>query len=144
MEKISWTDRERNEEVLHRVKERNIIHTVKRSKFNSICHILRRNCHLKHFIKGKTEVKIEGKGRRERRRKELRDDLEGKKGYRRLKEEALNRTLRRTAFGRGLWTCRRTDCGMVVMWAGQNWHIITICDGTMKRRCEIMVPQERT
>jgi hypothetical protein len=31
MEKISWTDRVRNEEVLHRVKEeRNILHTVKR------------------------------------------------------------------------------------------------------------------
>jgi hypothetical protein len=30
MEKISWTDRVRNEEMLHRVKEeRNIIHTVK-------------------------------------------------------------------------------------------------------------------
>jgi hypothetical protein len=35
MEKISWTDRVRNEEVLHRVKEeRNIIHTVKRRKAN--------------------------------------------------------------------------------------------------------------
>ena len=33
MEKISWTDRLRNEEVLHRVKEeRNIIHTIKRWK----------------------------------------------------------------------------------------------------------------
>jgi hypothetical protein len=33
MEKISWTDRVRNEEVLHRVKvERNIIHTIKRRK----------------------------------------------------------------------------------------------------------------
>jgi hypothetical protein len=33
MEKISWTDRVRNEEVLPRVKEeRNIIHTVKRRK----------------------------------------------------------------------------------------------------------------
>jgi hypothetical protein len=31
MEKISWTDRVRNEEVLQRVKEeRNIVHTVKR------------------------------------------------------------------------------------------------------------------
>jgi hypothetical protein len=31
MEKISWTDRVRNEEVLHKVKEkRNIVHTVKR------------------------------------------------------------------------------------------------------------------
>jgi hypothetical protein len=33
MEKISWTDRVRNEEVLHRVKEkRNILHTIKRKK----------------------------------------------------------------------------------------------------------------
>jgi hypothetical protein len=31
MEKISWTDRVRNEEVLHRVKkERNILHEIKR------------------------------------------------------------------------------------------------------------------
>jgi hypothetical protein len=33
MEKISWTDRVRNEEVLHRVKEeRNIVHTIIRRK----------------------------------------------------------------------------------------------------------------
>ena len=33
IEKISWTDHVRNEEVLHRVKEeRNILHTVKRRK----------------------------------------------------------------------------------------------------------------
>jgi hypothetical protein len=52
MEKISWTDRVRNEEVLHRVKEdRNIIHTVKIRKVNSIGHILRRNCLLNHIIK---------------------------------------------------------------------------------------------
>jgi hypothetical protein len=44
MEKISWTDRVRNEEVLHRVKEeRNIIHTVKRRKVNWIGHILPSN-----------------------------------------------------------------------------------------------------
>jgi hypothetical protein len=35
MEKISWTDRVRNEEVLHTVKEeRNIVHTIKRRKAN--------------------------------------------------------------------------------------------------------------
>jgi hypothetical protein len=35
MEKISWTDRVRNEEVLHRVtEERNIVHTIKRRKAN--------------------------------------------------------------------------------------------------------------
>jgi hypothetical protein len=53
MEKISWTDRVRNEEVLHRVKERNILHTIKRGKANWIGHILRRNGLLKHVIEGK-------------------------------------------------------------------------------------------
>jgi hypothetical protein len=51
MEKISWTDRVRNEEVLHIVKEeRNILHTIKRRKANLIGHILCRNCLLKHVI----------------------------------------------------------------------------------------------
>jgi hypothetical protein len=40
MEKISWTNRVKNEEVLHRVKEeRNILRTIKRRKANWICHI---------------------------------------------------------------------------------------------------------
>jgi hypothetical protein len=53
MEKISWTDRVRNEEVLHRVKEeRNIVHTIKGRKASWIGHILRRNCLLKHIIEG--------------------------------------------------------------------------------------------
>jgi hypothetical protein len=52
MEKISWTNHVRNEEVLHRVKEeRNIVHTIKRRKANWIGHILRRNC-----LEGKIEV----------------------------------------------------------------------------------------
>jgi hypothetical protein len=64
MEKISWTDRVRNEEVLHRVKEeRNIVHTIKRRKANWIGHILSRNCLLKLVIDGK----LEGKRRRGRR-----------------------------------------------------------------------------
>jgi hypothetical protein len=50
-EKISWTDRVRNEEVLHRIKqERNILDTVKRRKADWIAHIVRRNCLLKHVI----------------------------------------------------------------------------------------------
>ena len=54
MEKISWTDRVRNEEVLHRVQEeRNIIHTVGRRKANCIGHILYSNCLLNHTIKTK-------------------------------------------------------------------------------------------
>ena len=55
MEKISWTDRVRNE-VLHTVKEkRNILHTVKWRKANWVGHILCRNCLLKHIIKRKIE-----------------------------------------------------------------------------------------
>jgi hypothetical protein len=61
MEKIGWTDRVRIEvRVLHRVKkERSILRTTERKKANRIGYILRRNCLLKHVIKGK----IEGKGR---------------------------------------------------------------------------------
>jgi hypothetical protein len=56
MEKISRTDRVRNEAVLHGVKgERNILHTIKRRKANWIGHILRRNCLLNHLIEGKIE-----------------------------------------------------------------------------------------
>jgi hypothetical protein len=102
MEKISWTDRVRNEEVLHRVKEeRNILHTIKRIKANWIGHILRRNCLLKHVIEGKLERRIEMTGRRGRRRKQLLDDLNEKRRYWKLKEEALDRTLWRSRFGRG-------------------------------------------
>jgi hypothetical protein len=67
MEKISWTDRVRNEEVLHRVKEqRNIVHTIKRRKANWIGHILHRNCLLKHVIDGKLDdrKKNDGKSRK--------------------------------------------------------------------------------
>jgi hypothetical protein len=64
MGKISWTNRVRNEEVLHRVKEEwNIVHTIKRRKANWISHILRRNCLLKHAIEGKVERRIEVMGR---------------------------------------------------------------------------------
>jgi hypothetical protein len=102
MEKISWTDRFRNEEVLHRVKEeRNILHTVKRRKANWIGHILRRNCLLKHVIEGKLEGRIEMMGRRGRRRKQLPYDLKEKRIYCKLKEEALDRTLWRTRCRRG-------------------------------------------
>ena len=42
MEKISWTDHVRNEDVLLRVKEqRNILHEIRQRKANWIGHILR-------------------------------------------------------------------------------------------------------
>jgi hypothetical protein len=102
MEKISWTDRVRNEEVLHRVKEeRNIVHTIKIRKANWIGRVLRRNCLLKHVIEGKLEGRIEMMRRRGRRRKQPVDDLKENRTYWKLKEEALDRTLWRTRFGKG-------------------------------------------
>jgi hypothetical protein len=103
MEKISWTDRVRNEDVLHRVKEEgNILHTLKRRKANWIGHIVRRNCLLKqHVIEGKLEGRIEMTGRRGRRHKQLLDGLKEKRRYWKLKEEALDCTLWKTRFGRG-------------------------------------------
>ena len=59
MEKISWTDRVRNEEVLLRVNEqRNILHEIKRRNANQIGHILRGNCLVKHVIEGKMEGSV--------------------------------------------------------------------------------------
>ena len=57
---------------------------------------MRRNCLLKHI----TEEKVEERRRRGRRRKQLLDDLKEKREYCKLKEEALDRTGRRTRFGR--------------------------------------------
>jgi hypothetical protein len=62
MEKISWNDRVRNEEVLHRGKEeRNILHTIKRRNVNWIGDVLPRNCLIKHVIEGKIEGRSGGK-----------------------------------------------------------------------------------
>ena len=54
MEKISWTDHVRNEEVLLQVNEqRNILHAIGKRKADWIGHILRRNCLLKQVIEGR-------------------------------------------------------------------------------------------
>jgi hypothetical protein len=63
MEKISWTDRVRNEDVLHRVKEEvSSLHTIKRTA-NWIGHILHKNCLIKHVIEGTLEGRREIMGR---------------------------------------------------------------------------------
>ena len=96
MEKISWTDHERNEDVLLRVNEqKNIVHEIR------IGHILHRNCLLKQVIEGKIKGEMEVTRRRGRRRKKLLDDLKNRRGYSHFKEEALDGTMWRNRFGGG-------------------------------------------
>jgi hypothetical protein len=100
MEKISWTDHVRNEEVLLRVKEqRNILHEISKRKANWIGHILRRNCLLRQVIEVKIKGGIKVSERRGRRRRKLLDDLKERRGYSHLKEKALVRTMWRAGFG---------------------------------------------
>ena len=77
MEKISWTDRVRNE-VLQRVKEERDI--LQKRKVNCIDHSFRRNCLLNQVIEGKIHGRIEVTGRRWRRRKQELDELKEKRG----------------------------------------------------------------
>ena len=103
MEKISWTDHVRNEDVLLTVKEqRNVLHEIRKRKDNWIGHILRRNCLLKQFIEGKIKGEIEVTRRRGRIRKKLLDGLKNRRGCSHLKEEALDRAMWRNRFGRGV------------------------------------------
>jgi hypothetical protein len=56
MEKISWTDHVRNEDVLLRVKkQRNILHEIRKRKANWISHVLRINCLLHRVTEGKIQ-----------------------------------------------------------------------------------------
>jgi hypothetical protein len=82
------------------MEKRNILHTVNRRKANLIGHILCRNCLLKHVIEGKLEGKIEVMGRRGRRCKKLLDEFKRTRESWKLKEEALDRILWRTRYGR--------------------------------------------
>jgi len=75
LEKISWPDNVRNEELLQRVKEEwNILQAIKRWKAIWIGRILGRNCLLEHVI----QEKIEGMGRR---CNQLLNDLKEMRGY---------------------------------------------------------------
>jgi hypothetical protein len=78
MEKISWTDRVESERVLRKFGGgRNTLHTIKRKRVKWIGYTLRRNCLLKHV----TEGKIQGTGRRGRRRKQLLKCLKERRKY---------------------------------------------------------------
>ena len=62
---------------------------------------LRINCLLKQVIEVKIKGEKEVTRRRERRRKKLLDDLKDRRGYCRLNEEALDRTMWRNRFRGG-------------------------------------------
>ena len=68
---------------------------------NWIGHILRRNCLSKHIIEGKIEEGIEMTGRRQRKRKQLLNDLKETREHWKFKEGAQARTVLRTLCGRG-------------------------------------------
>jgi len=59
---------------------------------------------LKHVIQGKIEGKLEVRGRRGGKRKQLLDDLKETRGYCKSKEEALDGTVWRTGFEIGYGT----------------------------------------
>jgi hypothetical protein len=95
MEKISWTDHVRNEDVLLRVKkQRNILREIRKRKANWI---------VTFYVKteGKIQGEIEVTGRQGRSRRKLLDDLKERRGYSHLKEEALDGTMWKARFGRG-------------------------------------------
>jgi hypothetical protein len=95
MEKISCTYRVINEKVLHTVEDRNILHTIKKRKAKWIGHILRRNCLLEHFIGKKDRRRYRVLGRQGRRRKQLLFDLKEAREYCKLKEETVDRAVRK-------------------------------------------------
>jgi hypothetical protein len=62
-------------------------------------------------------------GKRGKRRKQVLDDLKEKRGYRKLKEEVLDRTVWRTGFGRACGpVVRRTAAGMIVEFPPPPFH----------------------
>jgi hypothetical protein len=102
LDNISCTNNVRNEALILRVKEeRNIQHTLQKRKVNWIGLVLRVKCLLKHVITGTIEGRIDVMGRRERGRKQLLDDLQERRGFRKLKGDVLDCTVWRSRFGRG-------------------------------------------
>jgi hypothetical protein len=58
--------------------------------------------YARRFYRGVSLFRIEVTGRQGRRRRKLLHDLKEKRRYSHLKDEALNRTMWRARFGRGL------------------------------------------
>jgi len=110
MEKISWTDHVRNEEVLLRVKEqRNILHEISKRKANWIGHILFRNCLLQRVTEGKIQGGIEVTRRQGRRHMKLLDDLKEQERILSFERGSSGSHYVESPLWKRLWTCRKTD-----------------------------------
>jgi hypothetical protein len=106
MEKISWTDHVRNEDLLLRVKEqRNILHEIRKRKANWIGHILRRKFLLQRVTEGKIQRGIKVTGRR---RRKLLEDLKERRGYSFERGSSGSHYVESSLWKR-LWTCRKTN-----------------------------------
>ena len=102
MADISWTNHARNEEALQRVKENGILlYTILRRKAKWIGRILWKNCLLKHVTEEKVNGRIQVKEKGVTRCMQLLDNLKEMKGYKKLNQEAHDRTLWITCFVRG-------------------------------------------
>ena len=82
--------------------ERNILQKIQRRNFKYTCYVLCRNCLLKQVTEGKIEVRLEVTGIHGVRRNQLLNNRKERRGYRNVKEEALDRAVWRTGFGSGL------------------------------------------
>ena len=64
MEKIKWSEKVTNEQVLGRLGEkRTLLNNIQHTKVNLIAHILRKNCLLHDAIEGQIK-EVKGVGRR--------------------------------------------------------------------------------
>ena len=125
MDKISWTNHVRNEEVLLRVNEqRNILQEIRKRKAKWIGYILRRNCLLKQVIEGKIKGEMEVARRRGRRHKKLLDDLKDRRGYCHLKEESLDGTMWRHRFGGGFGPVVRQNTEWIMNIFARAFHTL--------------------
>ena len=113
-ENISWNYRVRNEAWRTVKEESRALCVRERREVDWIGHIWCRNRLMKDVTGGKIKGRIEVSGRRGKIGKQLLDDLQKKRGHCKLEEEALDRNLWRTRYGRGhgsvvRQTTRRTN-----------------------------------
>jgi hypothetical protein len=108
--------------VLHRVKvkKRNALHAIKRSKANWLGHILHTIFIFKHIIEGKIGgIKVmERKGR-----KQLLDNRKKTRGCWKLKENTFSHSLCKTSFGRRYGPVLM--CGISVVFKLKIWKMIS-------------------